>query len=87
MINSANLHDDLDVVTSVYLPEASYTIYQPSFDQNILNPNERILDISTNAPYVKKNIFIHLNFFYLVKNVVQNLVIFYIDFLIIEQDF
>jgi len=52
MINSANLHDDLDVVTSVYLPETSYTIYHPSFDQNILNPNERILDISNNYSYV-----------------------------------
>ncbi|CAF0780260.1 unnamed protein product [Adineta ricciae] len=48
MINSANIHDDLDVVTSVYLPETSFTIYQPSFDQQILNPNERVLDISTN---------------------------------------
>jgi len=48
MINSANIHDDLDVVTSVYMPETSFTIYQPSFDQQIVNPNERILDISTN---------------------------------------
>ena len=31
MINSANLHDDLDVVTSVYLPESkeSYA-YKPT---------------------------------------------------------
>lgn len=48
MINSADLRDDLDVVTSVYLPETSYTIQQPAFDQQIFNPNERILDISTN---------------------------------------
>jgi len=48
MISTANIHDDLDVVTSVYMPETSYTINHPSFDENILNPNERILDISTN---------------------------------------
>ncbi|CAF4348928.1 unnamed protein product, partial [Adineta steineri] len=48
MIDSANLHDDLDVVTSVYLPETSFTISQPSFDQQILNPNEAILNLSTN---------------------------------------
>ncbi|CAF0762309.1 unnamed protein product [Rotaria sp. Silwood1] len=48
MIHSASLHDDLDVVTSVYLPETSYTIHYPSFNQGIFNPNERILDISTN---------------------------------------
>ncbi|UJR35359.1 hypothetical protein I4U23_028116 [Adineta vaga] len=48
MIHSANLHDDLDVVTSVYLPETIYTIHHPSFDQNILDPTRRILDISTN---------------------------------------
>ncbi|CAF4692902.1 unnamed protein product, partial [Rotaria sp. Silwood2] len=46
MIHSANLHDDLDVVTSVYLPGTSYTIYYPSFDQNIFNPNKCILNIS-----------------------------------------
>jgi hypothetical protein len=72
MIHSADIHDDLDVVTSVYLPEskwnslqnidevitlflASYTINHPSFDQEILNPNARILDISTNYSYVEKN--------------------------------
>ena len=78
MIDSANLHDDLDVVTSVYLPEskrikdkyfvkikihsvclASFNIQQPSFDTNFLNPNERILDISTNYSLVKKK---HLHF-------------------------
>ncbi|CAF4188508.1 unnamed protein product, partial [Rotaria sp. Silwood2] len=48
MIHSANLHDDLDVVTSVYLPEGSYTIHCPSFNQGIFDPNERVLDISTN---------------------------------------
>jgi hypothetical protein len=36
---------------------ASYTIYHPSFDQNILNPNERMLDISTNYSYVKKYLY------------------------------
>lgn len=71
MINSASLHDDLDVVTSVYLPEstfnssaiplidrrflsASFTIHQPSFDEQILDPNERILTISTNYTYVPR---------------------------------
>ncbi|CAF4746596.1 unnamed protein product [Rotaria sp. Silwood1] len=47
MIHSANLHDDLDAVTSVYLPETSYTINYPSFNQDIFNPNRCILDIST----------------------------------------
>jgi hypothetical protein len=27
MINSANLHDDLDVVTTVYMPESKRDIY------------------------------------------------------------
>ncbi|CAF4912541.1 unnamed protein product [Rotaria sp. Silwood1] len=48
MIHSANLHDDLDVVTSVYLSETSYSRNYPSFDQDIFNPNRHILDISTN---------------------------------------
>ncbi|CAF1009967.1 unnamed protein product [Rotaria sordida] len=48
MIHSANLHDDLDAVTSVYLPETSYSIHYPSFDQDIFNPNKHIFDISTN---------------------------------------
>lgn len=66
MIDSANLHDDLDVVTSVYLPEskwstvegatkclfnlrlASFNIQHPSFNENYLNPNERVIDISAN---------------------------------------
>ncbi|CAF4418918.1 unnamed protein product [Rotaria sp. Silwood2] len=47
MIHSANLHDDLDAVTSVYLPGTSYTINYPSFNQDIFNPNRCILDIST----------------------------------------
>ncbi|CAF1136833.1 unnamed protein product [Rotaria magnacalcarata] len=47
MIHSANIHDDLDVVTSVYLPETSYSLTSPSFNQNILDPNQSILEIST----------------------------------------
>ncbi|CAF2071959.1 unnamed protein product, partial [Rotaria magnacalcarata] len=47
MIHSASLHDDLDVATSIYLPETTYTIQQPTFNETILNPNETILDIST----------------------------------------
>ncbi|CAF3352002.1 unnamed protein product [Rotaria socialis] len=47
MIHSADVHDDLDVVTSVYLPESSYSIQYPSFNQDILDPNARILQIST----------------------------------------
>ncbi|CAF0965041.1 unnamed protein product [Rotaria magnacalcarata] len=47
MIHSADIHDDLDVVTSVYLPESSYSIQYPSFNQDILDPNASILQIST----------------------------------------
>ena len=35
---------------------ASFSIHQPSFDNNILNPNEHILDISTNYSYVQKRV-------------------------------
>ncbi len=61
---------NINEVINLFL--ASYTINHPSFDQEILNPNARILDISTNYSYVEKKqtIFINLNFSYLVKNVV-----------------
>ncbi len=61
---------NINEVITLFL--ASYTINHPSFDQEILNPNARILDISTNYSYVEKKqtIFINLNFSYLVKNVV-----------------